>query len=249
MAATRASRPAATRVHCVSCTCSTMPRAPSAAPIAAPPTVDATTYAVTVLRQDAPRPRSPSGVMLASIDSPQGDQVARMPAAAATARPTTRSKTSRAKVVVRSSGEAGMSGRDADVQQLGIDPGRVVVPFDVRRSAGSPRGPVVGGLCQQPTDGRPVRPGALARDAAARPVDVDEVRRAGHAVALPGRVRRDDLQPRDGEGTQPRLALLVLHEHDEPCAVGQLCAGAKGIPEWLARAAPGRQESEQGVLL
>src|SRR3954471_6796220 len=198
MAATRASRPAATRVHCVSCTCSTMPRAPSAAPIAAPPTVDATTYAVTVLRQDAPRPRSPSGVMLASIDSPQGDQVARMPAAAATARPTTRSKTSRAKVVVRSNGEAGMARRDADLQTLGTAPGRFVVPFAVLRSAGSTRGPVVVGLGQQPADGRPVVAGALARDAPVRPVDVDEVRGAGHAVALPGRVRRDDLQSRAG---------------------------------------------------
>src|SRR4051794_35805534 len=160
-----------------------MPRAPSNAPIAAPPAVDATTYAVTVRRQDAPRPRSPSGVMLASIDSPQGDQVARIPAAAATARPTTRSKRSRAKIVVRRCGEARMARPDADVQQLGIDPRRVVVPFDVRRSAGRTRGPVVGSLCQQPTDRRPVRSGAFPRDAATGPVDIDEVRGAGHGVA------------------------------------------------------------------
>src|SRR4051812_5241458 len=146
-----------------------MPRAPSTVPIAAPPAVDATTYAVTVRRQDAPRPRSPSGVMLASIDSPQGDQVARIPAAAATARPTTRSKRSRAKIVVRRCGEARMAGPDADVHQLGIDPGRVVVPFDVRRSA-STRGAVVRSLCQQPADRRPVWTRALARDAAARPI-------------------------------------------------------------------------------
>src|SRR3954447_6535179 len=125
-----------------------MPSAPSTAPIAAPPVVDATTYAVTVRRQDAPRPRSPSGVMLASIDSPQGDQVARTPAAAATASPTTSSRRSRAKVVVRRCVETGMAKGDAGVQQLRVDAGRVVVPLDVCRLRPGAGSAVVGGLDQ-----------------------------------------------------------------------------------------------------
>src|SRR4051812_11232356 len=175
-----------------------MPRAPNTAPITAPPTVDATTYAVTVLRQDAPRPRSPSGVMLASIDSPQGDQVARTPAAADTARPTTRSSASRDNGVVRWSVETGMAHGYARVQELGVDAGRVVAPLDVDRCRRDGRrggrlpcpGARAGGsvrrrLGQQSAHRRPVGSGALTSDATGRPVDIDEVRRPGDLVGLP----------------------------------------------------------------
>ena len=62
------------------------PSAPGAAPISAPPSVAPSANAVTVTAHVEPRPRSPSGVMLASIDSPQGDQAARTAASTAATR-------------------------------------------------------------------------------------------------------------------------------------------------------------------
>src|SRR3954464_8242384 len=99
--------------------------------------------------------------MLASIDSPQGDQVARTPAAAATASPMTSNRRSRAKVVVRWRFETGMTGADAGVGQLGIDARGVVVPVDVCPRRGGARGPVVRRLRQQSAHRRPVGTRAL----------------------------------------------------------------------------------------
>src|SRR6516162_1186775 len=66
-----------------------MPIAPAAAPMSAPPKVDATRYQPIVRPNRVLRARSPSGLMLASIDSPHGDQDERSPATAATTTPAT----------------------------------------------------------------------------------------------------------------------------------------------------------------
>src|SRR4051812_37296042 len=103
--------------------------------------------------------------MLASIDSPQGDHVARTPAIAATVTPTTSNSSSRDKVVIRRSDQARMTGADADVLELGIDPGRVVAPLDVRGAAlcrCGPRSSVVSRLGEQCAHRGPVGPGAFA---------------------------------------------------------------------------------------
>src|SRR5437660_1030670 len=63
------------------------PARPSSTPAAAPPVIDAARYAVTVTPHRLSRARSPSGWMLASIDSPHGDQLERSPATVATTRP------------------------------------------------------------------------------------------------------------------------------------------------------------------
>src|SRR5437667_162271 len=104
---------------------------PKAAPTAAPPaadpernvatkvryTADPVTNAATVAVHRCRRPRSPSGVMLPSIDSPQGDQVDRMAARPATARPNPTSERS----ATRSPAvEAGVAGTDSRHPQLGI---------------------------------------------------------------------------------------------------------------------------------
>src|SRR3954451_9758028 len=57
------------------------------APNSAPAAVDAAVYQSAVVIHRLPRARSPSGWMLESIDSPQGDQVERTAATRATAIP------------------------------------------------------------------------------------------------------------------------------------------------------------------
>src|SRR5205814_3648757 len=64
------------------------PRNPRPPPTVTPASVEPRTYAITVTHQRDPRPRSPSGVMLPSIDVPHGDHVDRRPAATASATPT-----------------------------------------------------------------------------------------------------------------------------------------------------------------
>src|SRR5947208_16567065 len=64
------------------------PIEPPVHPAAAPATVVPPRYQLTVVRQCPPRDRSPSGVMLPSIDSPQGDHADRMPATTASPTPT-----------------------------------------------------------------------------------------------------------------------------------------------------------------
>src|SRR3954452_12308444 len=66
---------------------SEVPAHPRAAPTMAPAAVEPPTYQPAVTNQWFPRPRSPSGWMLESIDSPQGDQVERTAATSATAIP------------------------------------------------------------------------------------------------------------------------------------------------------------------
>src|SRR5438067_12136023 len=63
------------------------PRPPAASPVTAPPSVEPMkkNHAATANRLF--RPRSPSGVMLESIDSPHGDHVARMAPMTAAAPP------------------------------------------------------------------------------------------------------------------------------------------------------------------
>src|SRR5437588_5916650 len=60
-------------------------RPPKAAPASAPPPAEARTWAAAVSHHRFRRTRSPSGWMLASIDSPHGDQAERTPAISATA--------------------------------------------------------------------------------------------------------------------------------------------------------------------
>src|SRR5436190_6431230 len=192
--------------------------------------------------------------MLASIDSPQGDQVDLTPAAAATAMPTRSRAVSAAKIALRRRREAGVTGGDAGVLELGVDAARVVPPLDVGRPsadwvrADRARGPVGVGLAEQSKYGRPVRAGALAGDPPGRSVHVDEVRRAGNLVGLPCRVGRDDLESRSGELAQPRLALLLLDDDEQPRVLGEVDAGAESRPEGLARRAAGGEEGEQRVV-
>src|SRR5437588_10359942 len=68
---------------------SSIPNAPRTAPAARPPATEPTRYAPAVTPHRLPRARSPSGLMLESIDSPQGDQVERTPAMRASPNPTT----------------------------------------------------------------------------------------------------------------------------------------------------------------
>src|SRR2546428_8153920 len=63
------------------------PTHPSTQPTPAPAAVDPARSQATVVAQFAPRDRSPSGVMLPSIDSPQGDQADRTPATRASPNP------------------------------------------------------------------------------------------------------------------------------------------------------------------
>src|SRR5439155_24495146 len=97
---------------------------PNTDPTTAPEAADATPHAVTVIPHLELRLRSPSGVMLASIDSPHGDHAERMAAV------TERAKASATMVgsgfigVVheRLSGvQAGVAGADAGRIQLGVD--------------------------------------------------------------------------------------------------------------------------------
>src|SRR3954454_11881207 len=114
--------------------------------------------------------------MLASIDSPQGDQVARTPATAATVRPTTRTAWSGVGIGLRRTGEAGVAGADAGGEQLAVDPAGVVPPGGFRLGGGAAGRPVGTGLAQEGADGGPVRAGALTDDATGGPLDVHEVR-------------------------------------------------------------------------
>src|SRR3954471_1789180 len=106
--------------------------------------------------------------MLASIDSPQGDHVARTPAMAATVRPTTRTVRSGLGIGIRRSDEARVARADARGEQLAVDAARVVAPRRVlgrapHRLGRAPRDgvadaalrePVGGGLVDEPLDGR-----------------------------------------------------------------------------------------------
>src|SRR5690348_2261014 len=67
----------------------TNPTAPSAAPKAIPPATDPAEYQAAVTPHRLFLARSPSGLMLASIDSPQGDQVDRIAATTASGTPRT----------------------------------------------------------------------------------------------------------------------------------------------------------------
>src|SRR3954449_4226895 len=121
--------------------------------------------------------------MLASIDSPQGDQVARTPATAATVRPTTRTALSGVGIGLRRTGEAGVAGTDAGGEQLAVDAAGVVPRVALGVGAGGAAGrPVGAGLPEEGADGRPVRAGALTDDATGAPFDMHEVRRPGDVV-------------------------------------------------------------------
>src|SRR5207245_1569416 len=155
------------------------PRRPRAAPRAAPPVVLPARKAPMVIPHLDRRPRSPSGVMLPSIDWPQGDHVDLR--AATTARPTPMATTVRSvapmpvlRAVVRGSSpvEAGVPGMDPGRCQLGIcaaDPVGRTVPF-------SPDVGLQDGVLQEGEDLLPVRGSSLAVDLAGRALDVDEVR-------------------------------------------------------------------------
>src|SRR5438067_8002026 len=153
------------------------PTAPSSVPAAPPAAVAASPKAVTVIPHLRPRLRSPSGVMLPSIDSPQGDHSERSPAT--TASGTATASSAGAVTGHRAFGpEAGVVGADAGRRELALHPqgalGRALAAGDV-----------VLGVCQQREHlVEPLR-GALAGQLAAA-VDVHEVRAGRDVVVGPG---------------------------------------------------------------
>src|SRR5439155_25136085 len=78
---------ASTRARSPSSNATIDPSAPSPDPAAIPPSVEPLTKAATVTPHRRPRARSPSGVMLPSIDAPQGDHVERIAPTSARATP------------------------------------------------------------------------------------------------------------------------------------------------------------------
>src|SRR6185312_14116244 len=206
------------------------PAAPRRAPATAPAPVAATAKAVTVIPHRLPRLRSPSGVMLPSIDSPQGDHSERRPATTASGTATTSS----AGAVTGPRGvgpEAGMVGADAGGRQLAL--GRALATGHVVLGVGEQREHLVEALRR-----------ALAGQVTAA-VDVHEVRAGGDVVVGPGVAGHDDAHARRRQLAQPHRALVarILGDDDQADALGQ--AGARVgecLPEAGACAAPRRQE-------
>src|SRR5690349_606200 len=95
------------------------PAAPRAAPRAAPAAPAASANAVTVIPHRLPRLRSPSGVMLPSIDSPQGDHSERSPATIASGTATV-SSAGAVTIALAVRPEAGMVGTDPGRRELAL---------------------------------------------------------------------------------------------------------------------------------
>src|ERR1700704_1217317 len=125
--------------------------------------------------------------MLASIDSPQGDQALRAAARHASTHPTTTMVAftrSRSLALLRDLGcgsvEARITGSDTMGEELAVD------QLLVRGFEG------VGRLPEQVPHLRPRGAGTFPADAALGPVDEHEVRRARHLIGLPRGARHHD---------------------------------------------------------
>ena len=117
---------------------------PASTPTAAPPAVEPSTYHAVVRPHRRRRPRSPSGVMLVSIDSPQGDHVERTAATAATASPASRTADATPAGLLRIRIQARMAGQDAGGGQFAVDAVGPVTPVHrrsrrIRPARGGPR--------------------------------------------------------------------------------------------------------------
>src|SRR5665213_464259 len=101
---------------------STFPISPAIAPAAAPAAVDDRAYAPTVSHQRLFRALSPRGLMLASIDSPQGLQLDRSPATTASGMASSQRSLIPEVESVGGRIEAGVAGLDARRRQLPVGP-------------------------------------------------------------------------------------------------------------------------------